>query len=218
MGHTKDPGGLDSVAGSARCSPMPAHAACWPRRRYFFHNGTGAPSASATFAGTSLQQLVTISGGGSARGEHAPHATDITLRGIRFADAALSTLAPHGPPAQPALRKGKRDPPCRNGVCGNIVSRKRPRVVCHILSVPRLRLAVGRRGRLGDRALGRRARERCGARHRRGVPVRAPGRQRPHAFWLPPPRFDRRLALGVDGRERDRGLGADGRAQRRRCE
>ena len=64
---------------------------------YFFHNGTGSPAG--VFAGTSLRQLVTVTGGGSAHGETAPHALDITIRGVRFADAALSTLAPHGLPS-----------------------------------------------------------------------------------------------------------------------
>ena len=67
---------------------------------YFFHNGTGPPTA-ATFAGTqdALQQLIVVEGAGTARGETGAHANDITLRGIRFSDAALSTLAPHGLPS-----------------------------------------------------------------------------------------------------------------------
>jgi hypothetical protein len=46
--------------------------------------GTGSPAD--VFAGTSLQQLVTVIGGGSARDDTTPHATDITFRGVRFAE------------------------------------------------------------------------------------------------------------------------------------
>jgi hypothetical protein len=68
-----------------------------PPLRYFFHNGTGSPAG--LFSGTSLQQLITVTGAGSARGETAPHAVGITIRGVRLADAALSTLSPHGLPS-----------------------------------------------------------------------------------------------------------------------
>jgi hypothetical protein len=66
---------------------------------YWFYNSTGAPPTDLEIAGTSLQQLITIEGAGSARGETGPHVTDITIRGVQFSDAALSYLYPHGLPS-----------------------------------------------------------------------------------------------------------------------
>jgi len=66
---------------------------------YWFYNGTGAPPSSLEFSGTKLEQLITIMGGGSARGETAPHVEDITIRGLKLTNAALTTLAPHGLPS-----------------------------------------------------------------------------------------------------------------------
>jgi hypothetical protein len=64
---------------------------------FYFHNGSGAPTGA--FSATALEQLVTINGAGSARGEQGAHAENITLRGLRFTGAALTTLTPHGLPS-----------------------------------------------------------------------------------------------------------------------
>ena len=61
-------------------------------------NSAQAPSTSG-FAGVGLEQLITVTGGGSAKGETAPHATDITIRGFKLTGAALTTLVPHGLPS-----------------------------------------------------------------------------------------------------------------------
>ena len=49
---------------------------------YFFPNTTAGtkPGEDVQFAGTMLEQLVTITGGGSAAGDMAPHAVDIHLQ------------------------------------------------------------------------------------------------------------------------------------------
>ena len=65
---------------------------------FYFHNDTGPPPPGG-FAGVSLEQLITITGAGSARGESGPHATDITIKGLKLTGAALTTLAPHGLPS-----------------------------------------------------------------------------------------------------------------------
>ena len=48
---------------------------------------------------TQLEQLITIEGAGTARGETGAHATDITLSGLKLTGAALTTLVPHGLPS-----------------------------------------------------------------------------------------------------------------------
>ena len=67
---------------------------------YYFHNGTGAPPPSLTFAATGpLTELVIVKGGGTAAGETAPPVRDLTFRGITFSGAGLSYLEPHGLPS-----------------------------------------------------------------------------------------------------------------------
>jgi hypothetical protein len=48
-----------------------------PRHPKQTHIHTGPPPANLTFDGTQLEQLVTVTGAGSARGETGDHATDI---------------------------------------------------------------------------------------------------------------------------------------------
>lgn len=48
---------------------------------------------------TELEQLITITGAGSAAGESGAHASNIILSGLKFTGASLTTLAPHGLPS-----------------------------------------------------------------------------------------------------------------------
>jgi len=69
---------------------------------YYYPNATGGtepPAPTDAFAVTQLEQLVTVTGAGTARGETGPHATGITLSGLKLTGAALTTLAPHGLPS-----------------------------------------------------------------------------------------------------------------------
>ena len=68
------------------------------RLLYWFYNGTGAPAPKSVEA-TRLIDIITVVGGGSARGETDPHVTDVTLRGLTFTGAALSNMEPHGLPS-----------------------------------------------------------------------------------------------------------------------
>ena len=66
---------------------------------FWFYNATGAPPATLELAATQLEQLVTITGAGSAAGETGEHVADVTLRGLKLTGAALSYLSPHGLPS-----------------------------------------------------------------------------------------------------------------------
>ena len=70
---------------------------------FWFYNATSAPPATLELAATQLEQLVTITGAGSARGESGKHVTDVTLRGLKLTSAALSYLSPHGLPSARAV-------------------------------------------------------------------------------------------------------------------
>lgn len=65
----------------------------------WFYNSTGPPPATLEIAATQLEQLVTIKGAGSARGETGKHVSDVTLRGLKLTGAAMSYLSPHGLPS-----------------------------------------------------------------------------------------------------------------------
>jgi hypothetical protein len=64
-----------------------------------FYNATGAPPSTLEVAATQLEQLITIKGAGSARGETGEHVKDVTLRGLKLTGAAMSYLSPHGLPS-----------------------------------------------------------------------------------------------------------------------
>eukprot|EP01052_Picozoa_sp_SAG31_P025551 SAG31_NODE_2245_length_6101_cov_1.381539_5_plen_112_part_00 len=66
---------------------------------FWFYNETGPPPESLELAATQLEQLITITGSGSAAGETGEHVTDISLRGLKLTGASLSYLSPHGLPS-----------------------------------------------------------------------------------------------------------------------
>eukprot|EP00750_Incisomonas_marina_P033516 INCI9889.3.p1 GENE.INCI9889.3~~INCI9889.3.p1 ORF type:complete len:911 (+),score=132.78 INCI9889.3:121-2853(+) len=69
---------------------------------YFFPNNTEVgtpPPSSDQFAVTQLDQLITITGAGSAAGETGAHVANITLSGLKLTGTSMTTLAPHGLPS-----------------------------------------------------------------------------------------------------------------------